>query len=68
MASGVAQGRMRQEAGSGSYLRAGWALARGTRQWLIGRGDRFRQCVVNAGIEVGLRGERRERAKDSRSG
>lgn len=29
-------------------------LARGCVQLLNGRGDRFRQCVINAGIQVGL--------------
>lgn len=30
-------------------------LARGGLQLLKGRGDRFRQCVINAGIQMGLR-------------
>jgi glycosyltransferase involved in cell wall biosynthesis len=41
---------------NGSRLRAGIFLARGVVQLLKGRGDRFRQCIINAGIEMGLRG------------
>jgi glucosyl-dolichyl phosphate glucuronosyltransferase len=37
----------------GSKLRAIWHLVRGTFQLIKGRGDRMRQCVINAGIERG---------------
>jgi glucosyl-dolichyl phosphate glucuronosyltransferase len=40
---------------SGSYRAAGWFLLRGLYQAAKGRSDRFRQCVINAGIEVGTR-------------
>jgi GT2 family glycosyltransferase len=39
----------------GSFVRVPMHLARGLNQLLRGRGDRFRQCVINAGIEVGKR-------------
>lgn len=39
----------------GSRVRVLWHLLRGIGQWLRGRGDRFRQCVINAGVETGLR-------------
>ena len=51
---GMAKGRA--EAGArvgGARLRAGWFLIRGLFQLLRGHGDRFRQCVINAGIEIG---------------
>jgi len=40
---------------SGSYRAAVWFVLRGLYQAIRGRGDRFRQCVINAGIEVGTR-------------
>jgi glucosyl-dolichyl phosphate glucuronosyltransferase len=40
---------------TGSRLRAGLHVARGAVQLLKGRGDRFRQCILNAGIEMGCR-------------
>ena len=42
----------------GTYGRAGraaWFVVRGMVQMLKGRGDRFRQCIINAGIEMGTR-------------
>jgi glycosyltransferase involved in cell wall biosynthesis len=39
----------------GSYWTAGWFVLRGLYQAVKGRGDRFRQCIVNAGIQVGTR-------------
>jgi len=39
----------------GSYGTAAWFVARGMVQILKGRGDRFRQCIINAGIEMGTR-------------
>ena len=38
---------------TGSRLRAGLFIARGLFQLTKGRGDRFRQCIINAGIEMG---------------
>lgn len=61
IASGVSHARIHPEAHSGSLLRACSQLFRGVGQWIRGRGDRFRQCVVNAGIEVGMRRRRTER-------
>ena len=34
---------------------AAWFVVKGSVQILKGRGDRFRQCIVNAGIEAGTR-------------
>jgi glycosyltransferase involved in cell wall biosynthesis len=39
----------------GDYGRAASFLARGVVQMLKGRGDRFRQCIINAGMEMGRR-------------
>lgn len=39
----------------GSYPAAAWFVLRGLYQAMKGRGDRFRQCIINAGIEVGTR-------------
>jgi glucosyl-dolichyl phosphate glucuronosyltransferase len=39
----------------GSYCAAGWFVLRGLYQIVKGRGDRFRQCIINAGIQVGTR-------------
>jgi glycosyltransferase involved in cell wall biosynthesis len=39
----------------GGYGAAAWFVIRGMVQMLRGRGDRFRQCIVNAGIEIGTR-------------
>ena len=44
----------------GSYLGAAWFVLRGLYQVMKGRGDRFRQCIINAGIEVGARPPYRE--------
>ena len=44
----------------GSYRAAAWFVLRGLYQAVRGRSDRFRQCVVNAGIEVGTRPGYRE--------
>lgn len=40
---------------SGSYKSSVVYLLRGIWQLIKGHGDRFRQCVINAGIQVGLR-------------
>lgn len=54
---GLAKGRYhRALAGGcpeGSIARAGLFVLRGLFQLLKGRGDRFRQCVINAGLEIG---------------
>ena len=39
----------------GSYAAAVWFVVKGSLQLLKGRGDRFRQCIINAGIEAGTR-------------
>jgi glucosyl-dolichyl phosphate glucuronosyltransferase len=39
----------------GSYGTAVWYVVSGMVQMLKGRGDRFRQCIINAGIEMGTR-------------
>jgi GT2 family glycosyltransferase len=39
----------------GSFPAAAWFVLRGLCQAVKGRGDQFRQCVINAGIEVGSR-------------
>ena len=39
----------------GGYPAATWFLAKGIFQLIKGRGDRFRQCIINAGIESGTR-------------
>src|SRR5262245_38638056 len=36
---------------SGSYWAAAWFVLRGLYQAVKGRGDRFRQCIINAGIQ-----------------
>jgi glycosyltransferase involved in cell wall biosynthesis len=42
----------------GTYRSAGLFLLRGLYQALKGRGDRFRQCVINAGIETSTSGRK----------
>jgi hypothetical protein len=39
----------------GSYHAAALFVLRGLYQAVRGHGDRFRQCIINAGIEVGTR-------------
>ena len=39
----------------GGYGRAAWFVLKGIVQMLKGRGDRFRQCIINAGIQMGTR-------------
>jgi GT2 family glycosyltransferase len=39
----------------GTYTAAVWFVVKGSAQILKGRGDRFRQCIINAGIEAGTR-------------
>jgi glycosyltransferase involved in cell wall biosynthesis len=43
----------------GSYWGAGLFALRGLYQAVKGRGDRFRQCIINAGIQVGTRPRRK---------
>jgi glucosyl-dolichyl phosphate glucuronosyltransferase len=54
VASGLAHRAIVDANASGSWSASGVYLARGAVQLLKGRGDRFRQCVVNAGIQAGL--------------
>jgi len=57
--SGIASGRshnaIADRSHHGSYGTAVWFVVRGMVQMLKGRGDRFRQCIINAGIEMGTR-------------
>jgi len=56
---GIAKGQSEEaisgRVASGSYAMAVSFIVRGLRQSLLGRGDRLRQCVINAGMEVGKR-------------
>jgi glycosyltransferase involved in cell wall biosynthesis len=55
---GIAKGKSHKAmapASTGSLLRVPIHLGRGLNQLIRGRGDRFRQCVINAGIEIGIR-------------
>ena len=56
---GVSQGRSHNAIADrphrGSYGAAAWFVAKGVFQMIKGRGDRFRQCIINAGIETGTR-------------
>jgi hypothetical protein len=47
----------------GSYWDAAWFALLGLYQLVRGRGDRFRQCVINAGIQVGTRPNTSERKR-----
>lgn len=52
---GIAEVRIRGNGATrGSWLAAAWYLVRGIAQFVRGRGDRYRQCVINAGIQRGL--------------
>ncbi len=53
--SGIAHKRITNGKSSGSTLKAAFFMVRGLRQLALGRGDRFRQCIINAGIQSGLR-------------
>jgi glycosyltransferase involved in cell wall biosynthesis len=44
-----------QNKNSGSYIQAMNYIGRGLFQLAIGRGELFRQCLINAGMEVGVR-------------
>ena len=52
---GIAEARMRQHPGPGSIVNELMYGVRGLTQLVRGRGDRFRQCVINMGIQRGLR-------------
>jgi glycosyltransferase involved in cell wall biosynthesis len=54
VASGLAHRAIVDAKAAGSWTASGAYLARGAVQLLKGRGDRFRQCVVNAGIQAAL--------------
>lgn len=59
---GIEKGRaaaLMGSAGNGHTWRQGQFLAKGLLQLLKGRGDRFRQCVINMGIQRGLAMEQR---------
>jgi glycosyltransferase involved in cell wall biosynthesis len=55
---GIASGKAGQSLGAvnryGSPAKMVSFLSRGVFQLIKGRGDRFRQCIINAGMEVGL--------------
>jgi GT2 family glycosyltransferase len=57
---GIAVGRARNAISGykphrGGYCAAASFVTRGILQLLRGRGDRFRQCVINVGVEMGTR-------------
>jgi glycosyltransferase involved in cell wall biosynthesis len=55
MLSGRSHNAIFALADRGSYWTAGWFVLRGLYQAVKGHGDRFRQCIINAGIQVGTR-------------
>jgi len=55
VACGRSQNAISDQPYHGSYDAAALFIARGIFQMLKGRGDRFRQCIINAGIEMGTR-------------
>jgi GT2 family glycosyltransferase len=55
VACGRSQNAIADQPYRGSYGAATLFVARGLFQMVKGRGDRFRQCIVNAGIEIGTR-------------
>jgi glycosyltransferase involved in cell wall biosynthesis len=55
VACGRSQNAIADQPHRGSYDAAALFVARGIFQLLKGRGDRFRQCIINAGIEMGTR-------------
>jgi glycosyltransferase involved in cell wall biosynthesis len=54
LASGRAERRIGAGRAQGSPAAAGLFLVRGLVQLARGRGDRARQCLINAGVEMGL--------------
>jgi glucosyl-dolichyl phosphate glucuronosyltransferase len=55
MACGRSHNAIAERPHRGGYGKAAWSVLRGVVQLLKGRGDRFRQCIINAGIEMGTR-------------
>jgi glycosyltransferase involved in cell wall biosynthesis len=55
IASGKARGALADTDRHGSVVTMVSFLLRGVFQLMKGRGDRFRQCIINAGIELGLK-------------
>jgi len=55
IASGRSHNAIAKRPHQGGYGAALWFVVRGLVQILKGRGDRFRQCIINAGIEIGTR-------------
>jgi len=55
IACGRSQNAIADRPHRGGYAAAVWFVVKGSFQMLKGRGDRFRQCIINAGIEAGTR-------------
>jgi glycosyltransferase involved in cell wall biosynthesis len=55
IACGRSQNAIADRPHRGSYDAAVWFVVKGCFQMFRGRGDRFRQCIINAGIEAGTR-------------
>jgi hypothetical protein len=55
IASGKSHNAISARPHRGGYWAAAWFVTRGILQLLRGRGDRFRQCIINVGIEMGTR-------------
>jgi glucosyl-dolichyl phosphate glucuronosyltransferase len=55
IASGRSHNAISDRPHRGGYGAAASFVARGILQLLRGRGDRFRQCIINVGIEMGTR-------------
>ena len=55
VACGRSHNRVMSRPGRGSYRNAARFVFRGLYQAMLGHGDRFRQCIINAGIQVGTR-------------
>lgn len=55
VASGIAHRAVADPSARGTLASAASYIVRGTYQLMKGRGDRLRQSIINAGIQVGLR-------------
>jgi GT2 family glycosyltransferase len=55
IASGRSYNAIATQPHRGRFAMAVWFVVKGSFQALKGRGDRFRQCIINAGIETGTR-------------
>ena len=55
IACGRSQNAIADQQHHGGYHAVAWFVVKGCFQMLKGRGDRFRQCIINAGIEAGTR-------------